>query len=68
MRYVAKMYLSARNFFAKKEEGASIVEYGLLVALIALGCIVALGAMGDSLSGLFTGISTTVGGVDTGPR
>jgi len=37
-----KLYFTARNkldavknFFAKKEEGASLVEYGLLVGLIA---------------------------------
>ena len=42
MRFVAKMYLTARNLLTKKEEGASMVEYGLLVALIAVVCIVAV--------------------------
>ena len=50
--------------FVKEEEGASLVEYGLLVALIALACIVALGATGTSLSGMFNSISTTISGVD----
>lgn len=39
------------------EEGASLVEYGLLVALIAVGCIVALTAVGTTLSAFFTGVN-----------
>ena len=35
---------SVKNFFAKKEEGASLVEYGLLVALIAVVCIAGITA------------------------
>ncbi|MBM4283673.1 MAG: Flp family type IVb pilin [Deltaproteobacteria bacterium] len=30
-------------------EGASMVEYGLLVTFIALACILAVGALGSSL-------------------
>ncbi|MEW6547305.1 MAG: Flp family type IVb pilin [Bacillota bacterium] len=38
------------------EKGQSLVEYGLIIALIAVGVIVALGALGVRLSDLFTGI------------
>ncbi|MEO6435560.1 MAG: Flp family type IVb pilin [Tepidisphaeraceae bacterium] len=44
--------------FLKDESGATAIEYGLLAALIAVACIVALEAMGTSLSGMFTGIKT----------
>jgi len=44
--------------WVKDEEGASLVEYALLVGLIALACIVALTATGGSISSLFTRISS----------
>lgn len=40
------------NFF-KDEEGAGMVEYGLLVALIAMGLLVALQGVRDGLIALF---------------
>lgn len=51
--------------FIKDESGASAVEYGLLVALIAVVIIGAVTAVGTSISGMFTKLSTkiaTVGG------
>ncbi len=42
------------------ERGASLVEYGLLVALIALVCIAALQLLGTTLSGLFTNIASNL--------
>jgi pilus assembly protein Flp/PilA len=45
---------------ANKEEGATMVEYGLLVALIAVVCIGAVTALGGSLSTMFTNISGSV--------
>ena len=41
----------------KDEEGQGMVEYGLIIALIAVVVIVALTSMGTSLSGIFNGIS-----------
>jgi pilus assembly protein Flp/PilA len=49
------MNLFAR--FAQDESGATAIEYGLIAALIAVGIIVAATTLGESLSGLFTGIS-----------
>jgi pilus assembly protein Flp/PilA len=40
------------------DEGAALVEYGLLVSLIALACVAALLALGGKLSGLFDEISS----------
>lgn len=45
-----------RNIFRKLvagEEGAALVEYGLLVALIALAAIVAITTVGGGISALF---------------
>lgn len=44
--------------FHGEESGASLVEYGLLVGLIAVGAIVALNALGGSISGIFGDIGT----------
>ena len=50
------------NFF-KDEEGASMVEYGLLVALIAIVCIVAITAVGTNLNTVFTTVASNLGTV-----
>jgi len=42
------------------EEGAAMVEYGLLVALIALVCIVAVTAIGTDLNTIFTKVGTAL--------
>jgi len=50
-----------KNFF-REEEGASAVEYGLLVALIAVAIIGAVQALGGSLSAMFQSVADTIGG------
>ena len=49
MQYI-KIRLTA---LPKNDRGASAVEYGLLVALIAIAIIVAITALGTKLSGVF---------------
>ncbi len=39
--------------FLKDEEGASAVEYGLIIGLIAVALIIVLGLLGDGLNTLF---------------
>ena len=48
-----------RNFF-KDESGASAVEYGLLVALIAVVITAAVTTLGTALRDKFTAVGTTV--------
>ena len=48
--------------FFREEEGASAVEYGLLVALIAVVIIGAVTALGGAISTKFTAASTAIGG------
>jgi len=52
--------MTAVKKFVKGEEGASMVEYGLLLALIAIVCIVAVGAIGTSASKLFNTVASTL--------
>lgn len=46
----------ARNFI-RNEEGAALLEYGMLVLLIAVLCIVAIRALGGKVSGGFATIN-----------
>lgn len=45
----------------KSEEGASAVEYGLIVALIAVAIILGATALGGNLNTLFNNIATKLG-------
>jgi pilus assembly protein Flp/PilA len=44
--------------FAQDESGATMIEYGLIAALVAVAAIVALESLGTSISGMFTAVST----------
>jgi pilus assembly protein Flp/PilA len=44
----------------KDDEGATLVEYGLVVSLIAVAAIVAIGALGQKVSDTFTAISNKI--------
>lgn len=51
--------------FWQDEEGATAIEYGLIAALIAVAIIVAFGALGEGLKGLFDDIVARFGGVNS---
>ena len=46
----------------KDEEGATAVEYGLMVALIAAVIVGVVETLGVSLLGAFTTVNTAIGG------
>jgi pilus assembly protein Flp/PilA len=46
--------------FAKNEEGAALVEYGMLVGLIAVVCVVAVTAVGTQVARLLQSIADTL--------
>jgi pilus assembly protein Flp/PilA len=50
---------------ARTERGASMVEYALLVGLIAVVAVVAVAALGGGISGLFSTANTCVGGLNS---
>ena len=43
--------------FVKNEDGAALVEYGLLVGLIAVVCIVAVTDLGKNINVLFCDVN-----------
>jgi pilus assembly protein Flp/PilA len=56
-------YIRARIItLQKSERGASAVEYGLLVGLIAVAIIFTVGVLGGQLNSLFQTVSTELGG------
>ena len=46
--------------FLRDEEGAALVEYGLLVGLIALVCVTAVTNLGSTVKTLFTNIASSL--------
>ena len=57
--FILKTWLQAK--FASDQRGASMVEYGLLLALIAVIAIVAVKALGTSVSTKFDSVKTELG-------
>jgi pilus assembly protein Flp/PilA len=53
-------WLRAR--FSDDERGASLVEYALLVALIAVVCIIAIQVLGQKASSSFSSTGSAIGG------
>ena len=45
------------NRFRNEESGATMVEYGLIVALVAVGAIVAVGTLGTGVAAEFKSIT-----------
>jgi pilus assembly protein Flp/PilA len=50
------------NRFQMREDGQSLAEYALILALIAVAAIVALGALGTNISSILTKISGNLAG------
>lgn len=47
--------------FAYDEDGATAIEYGLIAALIAIGILAAMTALGGSVTGLYEYVSSRAG-------
>ena len=50
------------NRFWSNEEGAALIEYGMLVGLIAVVCVVAVQLLGTQINTVFTNLTTTLAG------
>ena len=53
------------NSFKRDEDGAAMVEYGLLVGLVALGVAAAATTLGTDISTLFNNIGGYLAGLKT---
>ena len=54
-----KMYFNLKNL-VEREEGQDLVEYALVVALIALGATAGMSALASEINSAFDLISTTL--------
>ena len=59
---ITKMFVDARIRLTREETGATAVEYGLIVGLIAVVIIAAVALLGGTLSGFFTTINNKLTG------
>lgn len=57
---LTKLYVRARNLM-ESEEGATAVEYGIMVALIAIVIIAAVTTVGTQLGVVFDNIASELG-------
>jgi len=48
------------RYVTRRQEGATLAEYGLLLALIAVVCVAAIGALGGQISTMFQNLSTSI--------
>lgn len=60
MNSLIPLLVSYTQGLRKPEKGATAVEYGLMVALIALVIIAAVIVLGTNLSTLFSSVATKV--------
>jgi pilus assembly protein Flp/PilA len=56
---VKKLYSSFQKF-VRGEEGATMVEYGLMLALIAVVCLAAVTTVGTGAKTMFTSVSASL--------
>lgn len=66
MDIVTSLFITVTSFLRSRsvrtERGASLVEYALLVALIAVMCILALTFLGESAADKFSDVGSSVSG------
>lgn len=55
-----KRLASITRSFVKDEEGAALIEYGLLALLIAVLCIVAIRTIGSKVSNGFNSVNSNL--------
>ena len=60
MKYLATARTFVRKLLTRREEGATLAEYGLLLALIAVVCIAAITVLGTKISSMFTTVAGSI--------
>jgi pilus assembly protein Flp/PilA len=53
-------FISRLRSFVRDEEGQDLLEYALLIALIALVCVGAVGLAGNKVSTVFANIAAAI--------
>jgi pilus assembly protein Flp/PilA len=53
-------FINRLRAFVKKDEAQDLLEYALLIALIAIVCVGAVGLAGNKVSTVFTAIAGSI--------
>ena len=56
-----KGFKELKTWFVEEESGQGMVEYGLIIVLIAIAVSIALGTVGTNLTGKFEEIADKIG-------
>lgn len=56
-----KLYIKIQDLLSQ-EEGQDLVEYALIIALIALACCAGMGSLAKAINAGFTTLGTTLSG------
>jgi pilus assembly protein Flp/PilA len=56
---MTRIFAAAKSF-VRDEDGASLAEYGLLLALIAIVCMAGMTLLGTAINTMFSNVSTTI--------
>lgn len=59
---VMMLALYGRLQAIREDEGQTLVEYALIIALVSIGCITALGLLTSALNGVFGSITSALNG------
>jgi Flp pilus assembly pilin Flp len=57
---MAKLFGTVKRYFKRQDEGATLVEYAQLVALVAFACVAAMSLLGTDLQQFFTAASAAL--------
>lgn len=60
MDFIPAIWCGLQARFSRDEEGAAMVEYALLVALIAVVCILAVTFIGSNASAKFSSVGSSL--------
>lgn len=60
IQYILQRFAARARDFSRNDEGATMVEYGLMVALIAIVCIGAVTTIGTNLNSVFVDIGNSL--------
>jgi pilus assembly protein Flp/PilA len=60
MKYLTAAQRYIAKFITGQEEGATLAEYGLLLALIAVVCLAAITVLGTQISLMFATLATSI--------
>jgi len=57
---VERKVINLFNRFVREEEGQDLIEYGLLIGIITIACIVSIGLIGPKVGSYFSNLNATL--------